>query len=135
MEKFTDGLEKWVKQQKKRRQDTSVVEFLAVSKEVTEAIQSGYSMKTIWSYLTERQQVRTSYETFRRHVKRFVKTQRTSQPVLAAKNQADVSDLNSDDKSESSQKIKKNDKPVKKQALPGASVFKFDAKPNQEDLI
>jgi len=135
MERFTDGLEKWVKQQKKQRQDISVVEFLAVKKDVAEAIQRGYSIKTIWSYLTERQQVRTSYETFRRHVKRFVKIQKTSQSVLAAKNQADVSDLKLHGKSESPQKMTKNDKPVKERLLPGSGVFKFDAKPNQEDLI
>ncbi len=46
-EKFTDGLEKWAKErdkrQKKRRQDASAVELLAVKKDVTEAIEAGYS--------------------------------------------------------------------------------------------
>ena len=57
MGKFTDGLEKWVqerdKRQKKRRQDASAVEFLAVKKDVAEAIEAGYSLKTIWEYLKE----------------------------------------------------------------------------------
>lgn len=129
MGKFTDGLEKWVlerdKRQKKRRQDASVVEFLAVKKDVAEAIEAGYSLKTIWEYLKEGEKVRSTYETFRRHVKRFIKSASKDHETLAAKKEVDAPKVET--------KAKKSEK--EKPQLPGTGGFKFDAKPNKEDLI
>ena len=128
MGKFTDGLEKWVqerdKRQKKRRQDASAVEFLAVKKDVTEAIEAGYSLKTIWEYLKEGEKVRSTYETFRRHVKRFIKSAPKDQATLAAKNEVAAP------RAESSE-AKEKEKPQ----LPGTGGFNYQAKPNKEDLI
>ena len=134
MGKFTDGLEKWAKErdkrQKKRRQDASAVEFLAVKKDVTEAIEAGYSLKTIWEYLKEGKKIRFTYETFRRHIKRFIKSAPKDQATLAAKNEAD------DKRDASTPKADKNEPEEKeKPQLPGTGGFKFDAKPNKEDLI
>lgn len=76
MEKFTEELEKWVKerdkQRQRRRKDASAVEFLSVKNDVVEAINKGYSLKTIWEYLREDGKVQSTYETFRRHAKRFI---------------------------------------------------------------
>lgn len=143
MGKFTDGLEKWVqerdKRQKKRRQDASAVEFLAVKKDVTDAIEAGYSLKTIWEYLKEGKKIRSTYETFRRHVKRFIKAVPKDQPTLAAKNEADASPATNkqpDDKRDATPKADKSEPEEKeKPQLPGTGGFKFDAKPNKEDLI
>jgi len=89
MKNFTDGLEKWVrereKQEQKRRQDASAVEFLAVKNDVKEAMEKGYALKTIWEYLKENGKVRYSYEAFRRHVKRYIKSSPKGKVILAAK--------------------------------------------------
>lgn len=143
MGKFTDGLEKWVqerdKRQKKRRQDASAVEFLAVKKDVTEAIEAGYSLKTIWEYLKEGEKVRSTYETFRRHVKRFIKSAPKAQATLAAKNEvaAPSAEKQPDDKPEAAApKAKSSEAKAKeKPQLPGTGGFNYQAKPNKEDLI
>ena len=144
MGKFTDGLEKWAKErdklQKKRRQDASAVEFLAVKKDVTEAIEAGYSLKTIWEYLKEGKKIRFTYETFRRHIKRFIKATPKDQPTLAAKNEAAASPATNkqpNDKRDTSIRKADRSEPEEKEKpqLPGAGGFKFDAKPNKEDLI
>lgn len=134
MGKFTDKLEKWAqerdKQQEKRRQDTSVVEFLAVKKDVNEAIEAGYSRKTIWEYLTHDGKLTSSYETFRRYVKRFIK-ETEQQPTLAAKK----NDGSSLEKGEADSDVVERLEPKDSKKIPGTSGFKFDAKPNREDLI
>jgi hypothetical protein len=143
MGKFTDGLEKWVqerdKRQKKRRQDASAVEFLAVKKDVTEAIEAGYSLKTIWEYLKEGEKVRSTYETFRRHVKRFIKSAPKGQATLAAKNEVAASSAEKQpaDKPEAATPKAESgeDKPKEKPQLPGTGGFNYQAKPNKEDLI
>ena len=141
MGKFTDGLEKWVqerdKRQKKRRQDASAVEFLAVKKDVTEAIEAGYSLRTIWEYLREGGKLRSTYETFRRHVKRFIKSAPKDQATLAAKNETGTpasEKQQTDNKPEAAPKAGKNE--VRgKEKLPGTGGFNYQAKPNKEDLI
>lgn len=148
MENFTDKLEKWVKQrekdQKKRRQDASTVEFLAVKKDVLEAITAGYSLKTIWEYLKERGQLRSTYETFRRHVKRHINTQ--DDHFLAAKKMVAPEAPAPEKQTKGQVENTTSDKGVaqaKEPIRPASSKaksaksggFKYDAKPNTEDLI
>jgi hypothetical protein len=138
MGKFTDGLEKWVqerdKRQKKRRQDASAVEFLAVKKDVAEAIEAGYSLKTIWEYLKEGEKVRSTYETFRRHVKRFIKSA-PDHETLAAKKEVAAPSVERQPEATASKAEKSETEGKEKPQLPGTGGFKFDAKPNKEDLI
>ncbi|EFI4080053.1 TraK family protein [Vibrio parahaemolyticus] len=139
MGKFTDGLEKWVqerdKRQKKRRQDASAVEFLAVKKDVAEAIEAGYSLKTIWEYLKEGEKVRSTYETFRRHVKRFIKSAPKDHETLAAKKEVAAPNVERQPEATASKAEKSETEGKEKPQLPGTGGFKFDAKPNKEDLI
>ena len=136
MEKFVDELEKWAqardKRQKKRRQDASAVEFLAVKKDVNEAIEKGYALKTIWEYLKESGRIRFTYETFRRHVKRFIKTPTKNQTTLAT---VDTPAEKQADTPKSAPAEKRDEANTEKKKLPGTGSFKFDAKPNKEDLI
>lgn len=133
MGKITDGLEKWViereKKQKKRRQDTSAVEFLAIKADVKEAIEKGYSLRTIWEYLKEQGLFKATYETFRRHVKRFIKTPPKEPKILAAKK-------NDADKQKVERISTTHQKPEAKDNHPSKiGGFSFNAKPNKEDLI
>lgn len=73
---YTDALAAWADQkaEKKRRQDTTAVAFLAVKSDVIEAMEAGYALTTIYEHMHETGRVRSSYETFRRHVHRFIKS-------------------------------------------------------------
>lgn len=134
MGKFTDGLEKWVqerdKRQKKRRQDASAVEFLAVKKDVTEAIEAGYSLKTIWEYLKKGEKVRSTYETFRRHVKRFIKDVKRHIP-----DQAKPADPGKGGSKPGSKAAAKAPCEPKKSEAPPLRGFTFNPSPKKEDLI
>jgi creatinine amidohydrolase/Fe(II)-dependent formamide hydrolase-like protein len=46
---------------------------MAVKRDVMEAIASGYALKTIWEHMRETGRLKCSYETFRKHVKRYIK--------------------------------------------------------------
>ena len=73
--RYTDELAAWADQkaEKKRRQDAAAVAFLAVRGDVVEATEAGYALTTIYDHMHETGRVKTSYETFRRHVQRFIK--------------------------------------------------------------
>jgi hypothetical protein len=73
--RYTDELAAWAstKAEAKRRQDTAAVAFLAVKADVIEAMEAGYALTTIYDHMHETGRVKTSYETFRRHVQRFIK--------------------------------------------------------------
>jgi len=124
MTQFTDGLEKWVKKttknQKNKRGSVLTVEFLAVKKDVIDAMSAGYSMKTIWSYLTEIKVINSKYETFRQHVKRFIKADSNAN-FQQQKDKENEIEILAAKKSE--------------EKKPRSKGFSFDPKPNKEDLI
>ncbi|EPI0765652.1 TraK family protein [Vibrio parahaemolyticus] len=137
----TDDLGQWVqkKQKKKRRQSEATVEFLAVKSFVVESMDAGYSLKLIWEYLVENKYLRSSYETFRTYVHRFIKKKN---PVLAAKKTGEVipeetptkgpeknAATMSRDKNSDDVQVQSKDKPK------GITGFNFNSTPNKEDLI
>lgn len=140
MDDFTTGLENWVQkreaEQKKRRKDSSAVEFIAIKKDVAEAIKAGYSLKTIWQYLREQGKLRSTYETFRRHVIRFIKNA-DKQEILAAKNHEQEHDAPKTQQKPkaSSGKKPKPQRPPEKRAVDQNNGFQYNATPNKEELI
>ncbi|HCH1696671.1 TraK family protein [Vibrio diabolicus] len=137
----TDDLGQWVqkKQKKKRRQSEATVEFLAVKSFVADSIKAGYSLKLIWEYLVENGYLRSSYETFRTYVNRYIKTKN---PVLAAKKTGEESPDNAPQKGTKTTNEKepstKNDNQViqaENKEKPEIGSFVFNSKPNKEDLI
>ena len=58
---------------KKRRQDATAVAFLAVRVDVKAAMDAGYAVTTIYEDMREIGRVKCSYETFRKHVQRYIK--------------------------------------------------------------
>jgi hypothetical protein len=79
MEKtYLTDLREWVDKKKglnSSRANSARVVFLAIRDDVKLAIDAGYSLVTIWEHMHETGRVTTTYETFRRHVKRFIKQQ------------------------------------------------------------
>ncbi len=129
MSDFIDDLEKWLhlrhKKEHKKRQDVLVVEFLAMKKSISEAVDAGYSIKTIWEYLNkETGQIRSTYETFRRHVNRFIKRPQ----ILAAKNTTPI-------KSKIEEKTNNDVSVIESKKTVSNTTFQYNAKPNKEDLI
>jgi len=81
-----EELAEWVRTReatKKPRQDKNLVAFLSVKSFIQEAIETGYSLLTIWEHLNEKGCIPYSYETFVKHVRRHIKEKRdrTSQEV------------------------------------------------------
>lgn len=78
---YLTDLQEWV-QQKKGLNGSSAnsarVIFLAIRDDVKAAIEAGYSLTTIWEHMHDTGRVTTTYETFRRHVRRYIK-----QPPIA----------------------------------------------------
>lgn len=86
-ENFVDALATWAKEEpaKRSRRDRHVIAFLAAKEDVKSALDAGYSMKTIWEFMTETGRIGTRYETFTLHVKRYIKhTQASRRPASKA---------------------------------------------------
>ncbi|MGY3949607.1 hypothetical protein BJP24_20870 [Aeromonas allosaccharophila] len=148
--KYLDELAAWVEKraEKKRRQDAAVVAFMAVKSDVIDAMVAGYSLTTIWEHMHETGKMKCGYETFRKHVHRFIKT-----PTLAAKisptspdmvlAETPVSASASPAPGSAGSAFGKdhvvtdaNNGSIKAASSPGKiSGFSFDAEPNKEDLI
>ncbi len=78
---YLADLQKWVAQKKglnSSSANTARVVFLAIRDDVKSAIDAGYSLTTIWEHMHETGRVSTTYETFRRHVKRYINVQKPS---------------------------------------------------------
>lgn len=115
--RYSEELASWLekKTKKKRRLDTAAVAFLTVKADVIDAMERGYAMTTIWGHMRETGRVKASYETFRRHVKRYI----TAKMPPA--------------KQEQVQPTKMAEKPQKKStSIPS---FHFNPAPNKDDLF
>ena len=72
---YLTDLQEWVKQKKGlngKSANSARVVFLAIREDVKNAIEAGYSLTTIWEHMHETGRVNTTYETFRRHVRRYI---------------------------------------------------------------
>lgn len=84
---YLNDLRKWVEEKKGQNGKTANqarVVFLAIRDDVEAAINAGYNLTTIWEHMHETGRVSTTYETFRRHVKRFI-TERNARSVVASR--------------------------------------------------
>ncbi len=71
---YPKRLEDWVRQRDAPRGDGNLVRFLAVREDVSAAVASGFTIKTIWTNMREAGRIDFSYHTFLRYVKRHVRT-------------------------------------------------------------
>lgn len=115
----------WVEKQttRTRRQDAATVAFLAVRGDVKAAMGSGYAVTTIYRHMRETGRVKCSYETFRKHVQRYIKGGAASlTPAPRAANQAKPMQQEGNTKARTPES-------------PGIAGFKYNPKPNKEDLL
>lgn len=130
--RYSDELAAWVEKRdkRKRRMDAAAVAFLSVKADVVEALEAGYAMKTIWEHMHETGRIPTGYEAFRKHVRRYI-TGKASQPTPAP------------EQATSQPRVKPEAPATRSKATPAKKTttpppiggFKFNPKPNKEDLL
>lgn len=130
---YTEELAAWVEKKaaKKRRLDATAVQFLAVKADVKAALDAGYSVTTIWEHMHEIKKVTCTYETFRKHVKRFVKEPAAIPPAATAP--GPTAPVTTGEATGATSR-KHPETPTKSEP-PKIGGFKFDASPKKEDLL
>ncbi|WP_445677191.1 TraK family protein [Pseudomonas aeruginosa] len=120
---------------KKRRQDATAVAFLAVRVDVKAAMDAGYAVTTIYEDMREIGRVKCSYETFRKHVQRYIKAAPAA-PAPVPPPAADQAKGEKPAQQEGGSKAKKPKAPEpKKPESAGIAGFNYNPKPNKEDLL
>jgi hypothetical protein len=136
---YTEELAAWVEKKaaKKRRLDATAVQFLAVKADVAAALQLGYSVTTIWEHMHEIKKVTCTYETFRKHVKRFIKETPKETPAkeTPAAAQAAPAPAGSTREASGATSRKKSETPTAKGEAPKIGGFAFNPTPKKEDLL
>jgi hypothetical protein len=122
--RYTEELAEWAEKRakKKRRQDAVAVAFLAVKANVIEAMEAGYALTTVYEHMHETGRIKCSYETFRRHVRKYIKAGPAPLPST------DQVKGNPIEQKADPANSKQNERPKK-------GGFEYNAKPNKEDLI
>jgi len=69
-EDFSNQLAQWVEQRGLQTSDKNLVAFMAVRDDVKLAIDTGYSVKTVWANLRETGRIDLGYKTFLNYVRR-----------------------------------------------------------------
>lgn len=137
--RYTDELAAWAgtKAEAKRRQDAAAVAFLAVKTDVIEAMEAGYALTTIYEHMHETGRVKTSYETFRRHVQRFIKA---APATMSPTPKAATSTRSASSAQTTAPAITPKPAapaPASPASEPGGKIpgFNFNPTPNKEDLL
>lgn len=73
MTKYTDRLEAWLQTStatsSKKQRNKNHIEYLSVKKDVQEAFNEGFKMRTIWEHLSSEKRITMAYSTFTRRVR------------------------------------------------------------------
>ncbi|WP_036254298.1 TraK family protein [Methylobacter sp. BBA5.1] len=133
---YTEELADWVKKREdsRPRQDKNMVAFLAVRNDVKAAVEAGYAFKTIWEHMHETGKIPYRYETFLKHVRRYIThapANQAKQTALPAPSQED--DTKTDPKADA-MRTKASPEP-KKNRVRAMTGFTFNPTPNKEDLF
>ncbi len=133
---YIEELGAWVKQREpmKPRQESAAVAFLAVKENVVEALAAGYALTTIWEHMHESGLIKSGYETFRKHVRRYIQSPRTeakttpgTSPPNTVKSQRKTTDVTSKQKPQADRMLATENDVMK--------GFRFSPVPNKEELF
>ena len=69
---YPEQLSQWINGQKASKQAKNLSAFLAVKKDISDALEAGFAAKTIWAHLKASQKIAFSYDTFLNLIKRHV---------------------------------------------------------------
>jgi hypothetical protein len=126
---YPDQLGLWVKLRKSTRRDKNLVAFLAVREDVKAALDTGYSVKTVWTNMYECQRIEFSYDTFLNQVNRLIRRPQASKAAMLATPAAAIDDSNPTSKAAAKKPAAQTMKPE------AATGFTFNSAPKKEDLI
>jgi hypothetical protein len=112
---YIEDLTTWLKkcEASRSRKDMNSIAFLAVRAHVKAAIEAGFTSKAIWKHLSERREILYRYETFLKHIRRYI-TQASTQVKERTSEQGGAMHL---------------------QPVAPLRSFIFNPRPNKEDLI
>jgi len=128
-EDFSKQLAQWVEQRGLQTSDKNLVAFMAVRDDVKLAIDTGYSVKTVWANLRETGRIDLGYKTFLNYVRRCLgplPDPTAASPVKPATTVTAAPPL-----SHESNPVKMPAR-VLPLAMPG---FVYDPVPNKEELL
>lgn len=108
----------------KKGRKTGWVQFLAVSGEVSAAINAGYTKRLIHEYLIENGKLKCSYDTFRLYVKKFLDQSSQKQPSPAPVAVASASNKD----------VAEGEQHQPPQKLTPPKSFKYEPKPDTDKL-
>lgn len=134
---YTRQLTEWVGQRgHSARRDRNYVAFMAVKNDVSEALEEGWPVRTIWAHMVEQKRIGCGYDTFRAYVKRHLRT--TGGASVASKS-SPISARSRTPEAQAPGQPKQAAilaRPNKASHAPEPiSGFTFNAAPNREDLI
>jgi IS30 family transposase len=76
--KYTEELAEWVQKKKSTRpRSIAKISFLALKKDIEEALSSGFTMLMIWEHLRETKRLTVSYNTFTKYVSSHITNKKT----------------------------------------------------------
>ena len=128
---YTDQLGKWVKEKKSTPRNKNLVAFLAVRADIKEALEAGYSVKTVWENMLELKRIDFGYDTFLNYVNRQIrKPQANPSTQIVEKKSAITSKTSNAEQPDDATKT--TPKTTKPGTLPG---FTYNPVPNIEELF
>jgi hypothetical protein len=125
-------LGEWVQQHKSTNHGQYLVAFLAVRQDVSEALEEGYDVKTIWEHMQAEGRINFGYHTFLNYVNRQLRRPADDSAGTASTKHI-ARNVNSERSAKEEPKRLGKGLPSKKMdAIPG---FTFNSTPRKEDLI
>lgn len=97
MGNYPNDLAEWLSQRKgnKSKRAATLASFLAVSENVSDAIDAGFELKTIWEHLREEKRISFRYETFLKYINRHIKKSKSTKTMKDQSQKKTASSSNS----------------------------------------
>lgn len=125
---YTDQLAKWIIEKKSPSRNKNLVAFLAVKSDIKEALDAGYSVKTVWANMHELKRIDVGYDAFLNYVNRHIRKP-LGHPLVS---QTEPNSSAHEKECESTPDEEHNPKKNKHGTISG---FKFNPIPNAKELF
>ncbi len=132
--KYTDELAEWArKKQSSRPRSIAKITFMALKKDIEEALNSGFTMLMIWEHLKETERLAVSYNTFTKYVSLHI-TNKKQSPATLQQSPA-TSPATPAAVKKPAVKTEKETKPAASRDRELGSGFHYNPSPNPKDLL
>ena len=127
---YTEELAEWVQKKKSNRpRSIAKISFLALKKDIEEALSGGFTMLMIWEHLRETKRLTVSYNTFTKYVSFYItnKATKATEKTPEPKPKPALE--------EATPEKKKTVTPAAKPMREKGTGFTFNPTPKPEDLL